>query len=243
MTLDTQSKTDVMEQDGPYMEEVSIIMSTLPKILTVDEMDRLEPHIQAIERTAHELISSTDPERLTRRNPTAIAAAAVFEAHHHYRVVTRVKIPIDRMTLVSGVTMSTFSYTWRSLFKRTVDLSRGLLDRMVVDESMDLAERIHAAIVQLRKGVKRSTPAITGWFTRVENEAVELAQETSVPNDVYPDAAALAIIYEASARLLGPCRVRITFKDAREVCGFSETLVSYTRKTLFPSNGGKRLND
>jgi hypothetical protein len=243
MTLATQSKTKAVGQDDPCIEEVSIIMSSLPEILTVDEMDRLESHMQAIERTVHELIRSIDSARLTKRKPMAVAAAAVFEAHHHYHAVTGVKIPINRMTLISGVTMSTFSHTWRSFFKRTVGLSRGLLDRMVVDDSMSLTERIHTAIVKLRKGVKRSTPAINGWFTRLENKAVKLAQETSVPDDAYPDATALAIIYAASTRLLGPLYVKITFKDAREVCGFSETIVNRIHKTLFARSGGRGPND
>lgn len=236
MTLIAQSTTKTIEQEDD--DEVRTIMTALPVILTVDEMKRLSPWMQDIERIARELVRSVPEESLERRHPLAIAAAAVFESHLSFRGSTSVKVAVHRLELIAGVTNSMIRGAWFRFFKKSVDLRKHRLDMMTVDDSMNLSDMIHAAIALLRKGVELMTPAITGWFTRVENLALQLARNLTLPEDIYREVAALSAIYEASYLLLGPRLVNITFRDAGEVCGMSGALVSRSKNILFPANGG-----
>lgn len=232
MTLTTQSKRESISHGDDI---VKTIIEALPVILTVKETERMMIWMPTIENRARELVR-TAPK--TSRDPRAIAAAAVHEVCLQLRASTDVRIPLYRLEIAAGVSVTKIRGAYYHLFKNSVDLRRHRLDMMTVNDGMDLTDLIHAAVKHLRKGVEKSTPAITWWFSRVEGMALLLVRDMKLPEGIHPEVAALSAIYEASHRIDGHRLVNLTYADTMEVCGMSGALVSKTKNILFPKNGG-----
>jgi hypothetical protein len=235
MTFTTHTKREATLED---IDEVKTVIEALPVILTVSGTERLRTWMQEIENRARKLFRSVPSKRLGSRDPMAVAAAAVHEACLQFRATTGVKVPFHRLELAAGVSVHKIRGAYSRFFNNSVGLRKDRLNMMTVDDSMELPDLIHEAVKHLRKGVERTTPSITGWFTRVEGMALQLVRDMNLPEGIHPEVAALSAIYEASHRLHGPRLVNITYKDTMEVCGMSGALVSKTRMTLFPKNGG-----
>lgn len=234
MTLTTETKREQTQQDD---DEVSQVIEALSVILTIKEIERLRSCMQRVENITRDLVRSIPKSQLNQRDPRAVAAAAVYTALLQFRASTGVMVPIHRLEIAAGVTVGKIRGAWTKFFDRTVGLRRDRLELMNVNDTMELSDMIHEAVTHLQLGVEVTTPEITGWFNRMEGMALLLTRDLELPDDVHPEVAALAAIYEASYRLHGPRLVNITFGDAMEVCGYGGGLVSRTRIMLFPEGG------
>ena len=231
MVLTEQTARQPVQEE----DEVSRIIAGLHDVLTPRNGESLEDLLSVIERRSRELLGTAPPNK---RDPLAVAAAAaVYHVFMQLRRKTKARMTFHMLGSLTGVKSSSIGRAWSRYFDRSVGLRRDRLELMQVNDAMGLADMIHLAVTHLRRAVGRTTPAITGWFTRAEQKAHALAGALNIPERILPEVAALAIVYEAFHSLDGPRLVNLTYGDTMEVCGRSGAFVSKVRNTLFPDKG------
>ncbi|MGY5860119.1 MAG: hypothetical protein RTU63_12175 [Candidatus Thorarchaeota archaeon] len=209
--------------------EVSVVMTRLFETLTNNQKKKLTQWTGFIEDAAEKKVQMLIPKQLKRRNPEAVAAAAVYDAFIEFESRTQVKVGLNQMQEALGRTACSINTAWKRLFDNRVSLRGEKLGLVYTERNGTIPDAIINVIQALADAVEESTrERIKDWLAAIETEAIELSK-TLMP-DVTENydtlLVAVTTIYAAIKQYPGKMLIQIGQRDLSMMSCTSPAMIS-----------------
>lgn len=225
------SGTTVTKETSELISAVSHAMTVLIQGFSEEQREKLSQWVVSIEDTAEAKIQNLHrqmPNKLKRKNPEVLAAAAIYDTFLEYESRTDVKLGLNLMQNSLGLTGCSINNAWSRLFDNRVFVRGSFLHLKYEEREGKLDDVISNVIQALKKAADSPTEEALKWLHEIRKEALEISSTIpSYSQDRYDVLlVASAVIYAAAKQHVGKMMFQFGQRELSLLASTSPAMIS-----------------
>ncbi len=232
--------TATTRETGELVNAVTQAMNQLIERFPDEQRSKLSQWVEVIEDAADAKVHNLQkrmPEKLKRKNPDIVVAAAIYDAFIEYETRTDVKVGLNFMQSSLGYNSCSINNAWKKLYDNRVFLRGEFLELEYGKREGTLGEVISNVIEVLKSATDSPKEEAKKWLDEIEREALELS--ATLPHssmDRYDVLLiASAVIYAATKQHKGKMIVHFGQRELSMLASTSPAMISKCWLDLFGS--------
>ncbi|MHA1424302.1 MAG: hypothetical protein ACTSSD_19685, partial [Candidatus Thorarchaeota archaeon] len=171
----------------------------------------------------------------------AVLGASIFESCLSVQERSKVRVSFLTISECVGLSVSSVSTNWGSLFDNQVRLDASRLERVGRSESVP-SSAVSAVVKTIQRALQELDQELDEWFESVERQAIDLVGQLSEREltSYYPDLLAATAVYGVIRQQVRP-RVKLSQREAGYVCDVSSSMISKVWIDLFKQRSGTNV--